>query len=244
MSLHYVRSGRGTFKINDKEYQLSAGDFFLIPSNVPVIYYRNEADPWRYFWLAFSENTLFDCEKLLGMSIDNPVRKAGSPQIITSLFDSLFENEPPGPLYFNTLSFLMKMIDAEQPRTPSATSLYSPENIIEKTKHIIELNYMYPDFSVSSICNVLCISQQHLCRLFKKSTGITPVAYLADKRISNAAKLLEYSDFPIHVLSEKCGFENDAYFMRCFKKRFGVTVKEYRKNLLSQKAQVNINDKQ
>lgn len=62
------------------------------------------------------------------------------------------------------------------------------------------------------------------------------MAYLADKRIRNAAKLLEYGDFSIHTLSEKCGFENDAYFMRCFKKRYGMTVKEYRKKLITQKS--------
>ena len=133
------------------------------------------------------------------MSIDNPVHKAGAPQIITSLFDSLFESEPSGPSYFNTLSFLMKIIDTEHPRASSTTSLYSHKNVVEKTKHIIELNYMHPDFSVGSICSVLYISQQHLCRLFKKSTGITPVAYLAEKRVSAEGAVVAESETEVAV---------------------------------------------
>lgn len=236
-SLHFVRNGKGTLIIGNEEYSVCPGHYFLIPPNTPVTYYQDEKDPWRYYWFALSADTLLDCEKLLGINEENPVYMSNAPETIITLFDRLFESFPASsPTYFNVLSFIMKIIDEERPQPRCATPLYSPESIVEKTKDIIEFNFMRPDFSVGSIGNILYISQQHLCRLFKKSTGLTPVAYLADKRIRNAAKLLEYGDFSIHALSEKCGFENDAYFMRCFKKRYGMTVKEYRKFLISQKS--------
>ena len=234
-SLHFVRNGKGVLIINNKEYRLSAGDFFLIPCNVPVMYYRDKSDPWRYYWFAVLKDSLFDFEKLLGVSEDMPVRKSRSPKAITTVFDSLFEIPSRTPKYFHALSCIMQIIDAESPSTPHSMQLYSPESIVEKTKNIIELNFMRPDFSVSNICNILYISQQHLCRLFKKDTGLTPVAYLAERRISDAAKLLEYHDYPIRVLAEKCGFSNEAYFMRCFKKRFGTSVKEFRDILIKAK---------
>lgn len=234
-SLHFVRNGKGIFIINNKEYRLRAGDFFLVPTSVPVMYYRDEDDPWRYYWFALSKDSLFDFEKLLGVNENEPIRQTCSPQMITTIFDNLFETSNCAPKYFHVLSCIMQIIDAEHPQMSPSSQLYSPESIVEKTKSIIELNFMRLDFSVSSICNILYISQQHLCRLFKKDTGITPIAYLAERRICEAAKLLEYRDYPIRALAEKCGFSNEAYFMRCFKKRFGVTVKEYRNMLIKAK---------
>ncbi len=236
LSLHFVRSGKGTLIIGNEVYHLCAGDYFLIPANTPVIYYRDEKDPWRYFWFSFSADTLFDCEKLFGISEKKPVLTSNAPQTIITLFDRLFEIPfSSSPTYFNVLSFLMQIIDTERPQPRSSAPLYSPESIVEKAKDIIELNYMRPDFSVGSISNVLYISRQHLCRLFKKSTGLTPVAYLAEKRISTSAELLKCARFSIRTLSEKCGFENEAYFMRCFKKKFGMTVNEYRKTYTFEK---------
>ena len=232
-SLHFVRNGKGHLFIGEKKYEINAGDFFLIPCNVSAMYYADDDDPWRYYWISFAEDSLFDINLNFHLSSQNPVGSAKSPKLLTSLFDSLFENSySSAELYYETMSVLMKILGSEHIQNSDEIHGLSHNEIISKAKNIIESNFARPDFSVSNIARVLYLSHQHLERLFKKETGTTLVSYLSELRLSNAEKLLHERAYSIKELCECCGFENEAYFMRRFKKRYGMPVKEYRKNII------------
>ena len=102
-------------------------------------------------------------------------------------------------------------------------------NIVLNVKEIIELNYSRPDFSVEVIPKMLYISQSHMGKLFKEELGVSPVSYLLDFRLQKAADVLKKQDITVKELSRKVGFSDELYFMRRFKAKFGMTVKEYKK---------------
>ena len=52
--LHYVVSGSGKFVREGKEYELSAGDIFVIPPFVETYYEADEKNPWHYIWIGFN----------------------------------------------------------------------------------------------------------------------------------------------------------------------------------------------
>ena len=65
-------------------------------------------------------------------------------------------------------------------------------------------------------------------RFFKQTMGMPFTAYLNDYRLTLAAKsLLETHNAVLEIASE-CGFENLSYFNRMFKKKYGMTPREYR----------------
>ena len=229
-SLHFVRNGKGRLFIGDRKYRVNAGDFFLVPANVNINYYPDNMDPWRYFWICFSEDSLFDVNFSLGLSKDAPVRRAASPQTITALFDSLFEPcNSRTDLYYKTLITLMEIMRSEHSESVSPIPAVAGDETAERIKTIIDLNYTRPDFSIHHIAPMLYMSQRHLGRLFKKEMNITPIAYLMKLRLEHAAELLHERDYSVRELAESSGFDNEAYFMRCFKKNFGMTIKEYRR---------------
>jgi two-component system response regulator YesN len=49
--------------------------------------------------------------------------------------------------------------------------------------------------------------------------------------MEKAAELLRLTDLPSYMIAEKVGYDNFNYFGRLFKKRYGVSTSEYRKNL-------------
>ena len=65
-------------------------------------------------------------------------------------------------------------------------------------------------------------------RFFKKEFGCTPSAYLNDIRLSHAALLLETTDEKISAVAELCGYENQYYFIKLFKRKFGIPPHAYR----------------
>ena len=63
-TIHYIISGKGIFKKNNKTYELSKGQcFFLRPGEI----YVDMADissPWQYLWIGFSGKLAGDFSRL------------------------------------------------------------------------------------------------------------------------------------------------------------------------------------
>ncbi|MGN0173818.1 MAG: helix-turn-helix domain-containing protein [Acutalibacteraceae bacterium] len=71
-------------------------------------------------------------------------------------------------------------------------------------------------------------SREHLSRLFKEATGQTIGAYLNDLRIEHAAAMLTTTYLDIIDIALESGFENLSTFYHLFKKKKGISPKQYR----------------
>jgi AraC family L-rhamnose operon transcriptional activator RhaR len=65
-------------------------------------------------------------------------------------------------------------------------------------------------------------------RLFKASTGLPPMAYLAQLRAEHAAALLLHTNQPITYISQAVGWADQNYFARRFKAHYGLSATTYR----------------
>ena len=72
-------------------------------------------------------------------------------------------------------------------------------------------------------------SEEHFSRSFKKYTGKTFTAYLADCRLELAMRLLRETNKSIETVFEECGFSNRTNFFRMFSQKTGLTPAQYRK---------------
>jgi AraC-like DNA-binding protein len=58
--------------------------------------------------------------------------------------------------------------------------------------------------------------------------GQSPNHYLVDFRIGHAKRLLAESALTVSEIAFQVGFNDAGYFARMFKRRVGVTAKEFR----------------
>jgi len=72
-------------------------------------------------------------------------------------------------------------------------------------------------------------SKEHTSRELRKYSGFTPTEFINRLRIDHTARLLCTTDKSVLEIALECGFENQGYFHRCFKTRFGTTPLKYRK---------------
>ena len=97
--------------------------------------------------------------------------------------------------------------------------------LIEKCLAYINENYA-DDITLESIAKINYISQNQLCRLFKKHLGTTVGKYLMSKRITEAKKLLHEGE-NVNMVASKCGFGDYSNFIRAFKRIVGVSPGKY-----------------
>ena len=74
-------------------------------------------------------------------------------------------------------------------------------------------------------------SPHYFCRLFKKTTGLTPYQYLIQQRMELGKQLLQQIDLPIIQIALSCGFSSQSSFTTAFRKYTGVTPRVYRLQL-------------
>ena len=75
------------------------------------------------------------------------------------------------------------------------------------------------------------VSPEHLCRLFKSSTGRSPVETVRLVRLDRAAVLLARTNCPVAEIGAACGFPNPYHFSRRFKEAFGHPPRELRRRI-------------
>ena len=71
----------------------------------------------------------------------------------------------------------------------------------------------------------------HLVRLFRKYFDTTPRQYLLELRMRRAKRLLADEKLSVKEISARVGYDNALNFSTGFRKRFGISPSEYRKQL-------------
>ena len=74
-------------------------------------------------------------------------------------------------------------------------------------------------------------SPNYLSRKFREAAGIGIHEYLAFTRLQHAAAELISTDDTITQIALRCGFSDSNYFKDVFKKKYGVTPREYRSGI-------------
>jgi AraC-like DNA-binding protein len=73
------------------------------------------------------------------------------------------------------------------------------------------------------------VSLSYVFRIFKRSTGFTPVHYRNFLRIEEAKRLLRSGAPSLEELARQVGFDDVRYFSRVFRKETGLSPGEFRK---------------
>jgi len=231
-ALYYVRSGSGTITIRNKTYPLSRGCFYFITPNESIKYDSDEANPIQYYWIALYPDFAEEIARILAFTEAEPIRPANKPDKIIKVFEKLMIfKSATSESYFATLSAITKILSLEFSNVEYVESSSTHEVFAESVKRQIDLNFTNPNFHIEAVAQMLYVSHAHMSRIFKEVMGISPVRYLIEVRLNYAAKLLNDPETKVKDLSEACGFGDEAHFMKSFKKKFGVTVNEYKKNL-------------
>jgi signal transduction histidine kinase/DNA-binding response OmpR family regulator/ligand-binding sensor domain-containing protein len=94
---------------------------------------------------------------------------------------------------------------------------------LKKLKKVIMQNSGEHDFNVNMLSEQLNICPTYLYRKLKALTGYSPVELIRNIRLNNALKLIKSNKYTVKEVCYLAGFNNFSYFIKCFKKEFGIT---------------------
>lgn len=206
----------GELTTNDAKYSFYPGSAVIIPPDTYHSSYSKNVLDGIYIQGDFAnvlhvkkpvvvkDNASCEAQQLARMIYSN---RYGNKEYISSLCDAL-------------LHFLAANIKFSDEITDAVNRI-----IKEITEHSFD-----PCINLTDILNKSGYAEDYIRARFKKVTGKTPHAFLADIRISHARFLLDVygQTLSLSTISENCGYTDYVYFSKKFKEVTGVSPKKYR----------------
>jgi len=108
----------------------------------------------------------------------------------------------------------------------------SNASLVQETRLRDILNFIHAHYAekitLDDIAAASFISKSEVLRCFKNITGQSPIGYLKNYRLRNAAYMIQNTAYSINTICELCGFDDHSYFSKSFKEVYGCTPREYK----------------
>ena len=99
-------------------------------------------------------------------------------------------------------------------------------NSIKNVLAHISDNY-YNNINLDNLAKIAGMNPKYFCRYFKSMTDKTPIDYLNYYRVESACEMLSTKNISIKEVAISCGFNDESYFIKIFRKYKGTTPKQY-----------------
>jgi AraC-like DNA-binding protein len=239
--LHYVVSGKGSYQVGDRSYELTGGDGFLIEPGRQCFYQADSEDPWTYLWMGFDGRLAAECVEHMGLGGDKVTFKcAHGRELRDIIFEILRNNHSTEAndlliqgLMYQFLSIMLRDSEVITHETSKDNSY------VRKAIEYIQNNYSSP-IHVTDIAEYVNLNRGYLYTLFKSEVNMSPQQYLMTFRLTRAAELLNTTDYSVESIAISCGYRDPAVFTKAFKRMHGLSPLKYRQNT-SMKSRLSLN---
>lgn len=248
--MNIVLTGEGVHYIEDKAYQVSKGDVFVIPPNHRHAYrssgnfnvynfifnpkffekYLPELEPLPYF------STLFELEPLMrarGGSFRHLVLDDRMIAKVSSQLDDLSRIDQSRPeTELLAACYTMIVISEMCMEYGKAADLLQDDETENDRYFADSVAMIYERYRTKlpteELAAVAHLSRSAYIRKFTDIIGMPPRRFIMNERIKAAKNLLATTDMPITAISDELGFYDNSHFTKSFATATGMTPAAYR----------------
>jgi AraC-like DNA-binding protein len=233
-SIGAITAGRSTYLHEQSSFEVSAGTVVLMnPGDVhacnPI-----EDQPWSYRMLYVETPWLIDLQHQLGFAADLDFRRFSSTHStdielfkgLNQLYEVLVDEQASTLHKYSTAVAFFSDVQIRLNPAEVEVEVAEPNFKLERAAEYIR-EHCTQALKLEDICAAAQLSASYLIRAFKLRYGMTPHAYLVNRRIQFARQQLRQGRLIAEVALE-AGFADQAHFQRAFKQHLAATPGQYR----------------
>jgi AraC-like DNA-binding protein len=226
----YTLEGEGVFRDARGEHRVPAGSGFLCVISDPetgYYYPAGSTSTWRIIYFTFrgADPAVRQLTARFGAVYSLPAdsgvmarlrdcrRYAGSTLEMT-----------PGEGHSLVAGLLGTLADLGAERRAHSPNAW----LVREARRAVRA-HLEEDFAVSDLAAELSVSPEHLCRVFRRETGVTPLSYITRARVRRACELLLEGPLSCKEVCSRMGYDNASHFARTFRRVTGTTPREFRR---------------
>ncbi|MBE6862170.1 MAG: AraC family transcriptional regulator [Ruminococcus sp.] len=225
-----VVDGQGELTIGSETFSVSKGECFFIDCRISHYYKSSENQPWELLWVHFNGSTSEQYYDYFLSQSKNVFRPASFDRVVSTITEIINVNEFKNPnAEILTSKLIVELLtlaltvnnDSDKYDTALKQKLAAVHSYID--------DHFNEELSLEKLASEFYISKFYLTREYKKIYGKTIFQHIITSRINYGKKLLRFSDKSVEEISHLCGFNDQSYFARQFKKAENLTCFAYRK---------------
>lgn len=240
----YVETGTVYFGISDKQFALSEGQGVFINSKILHRYFSQGKAIVPNFvlmpvFIAAQDSLIYQKYVLpiMASPMDYQIFSQDIPwqaEVLSLMREMMAAQEKASDVELVN-SYLIQKIWHILYQNTDIEHMGKKENYSASSQARLQLMMQYIhqksayNTSLSDIADQAKVSKSTALNLFQRYLGISPVTYLINYRLQEAAKLLTATEKKVTAISKDTGFDSVDYFCKAFKKYYKLTPTEYRK---------------
>jgi AraC family L-rhamnose operon transcriptional activator RhaR len=243
----YVGEGTGFHFIGGQCFPVRKGDVTFIPVGVPHVF-RPESSANKskliVYNCVFAEEAVTNMRSILAVDPSSWLlaeahgnqwlryreERDEFERIFTFLYEAFVTKRPGWQLVL--YGGLLQLNGLLFPKANTVPEGLLPAHLSDNDPFDQVVALMESDFSSPLTATIVAasvgVSERHLSRLVRKRTGMSFLALLQHLRIREACFLLRETSFKVSDIASRAGYQDMKFFNRLFKKKMGITPRQYR----------------
>lgn len=237
LEIFYYVEGEGFFEFENHIHPVKSGTLVIVNSNTEHIQYpKDSGKTITSFILSIDKLNIYglpaNCLSLDGVSFVQFENHDNSIYRILNMMHEELEAKSPD-YYTKVIALLYELLvdtqrlfkNITQPRNQAPTP-----SIIYNIKNYIDSHFM-DDLTLEDLAKRTYLHKNYFLKQFKKYFKQSPMQYMMTVRLEHAKLLLTKTELSISEIALSLQFSNFSYFSEIFKKHFGVTPTDFRRQI-------------
>lgn len=233
--LFYCVQGKGYYTLDGHTFTLNPNQYVIVPAtDKPLVYWSDTEDPWSIYWVHFTSDALQAFNRAYHIVPEQGPQYIPHNEKGIRIWEEMYENLSRGYSPENLMNtnlclyhLIATFVFSQQQNQNSS----SPEKAIIRETIDYMKNNLDKTIRIEDFADLNKYSVSHFSKLFRLTTGMSPIEYFIHMKMQKACQLLYTEDSRVKQIAALLGYDDPYYFSRLFKKYMNTSPETYRKSV-------------
>ena len=233
--LFYCVQGKGYYTLDGHTFTLNPNQYVIVPAtDKPLVYWSDTEDPWSIYWVHFTSDALQAFNRAYHIVPEQGPQYIPHNEKGIRIWEEMYENLSRGYSPENLMNtnlclyhLIATFVFSQQQNQNSS----SPEKAIIRETIDYMKNNLDKTIRIEDFADLNKYSVSHFSKLFRLTTGMSPIEYFIHLKMQKACQLLYTEDSRVKQIAALLGYDDPYYFSRLFKKYMNTSPGTYRKSV-------------
>ena len=233
--LFYCVQGKGYYTLDGHTFTLNPNQYVIVPAtDKPLVYWSDTEDPWSIYWVHFPSDSLQAFNRAYHIVPEQGPQYIPHNEKGIRIWEEMYENLSRGYSPENLMNtnlclyhLIATFVFSQQQNQNSS----SPEKAIIRETIDYMKNNLDKTIRIEDFADLNKYSVSHFSKLFRLTTGMSPIEYFIHLKMQKACQLLYTEDSRVKQIAALLGYDDPYYFSRLFKKYMNTSPGTYRKSV-------------